>query len=130
MNEPLGNATQCLGAFVGGSFVFSLQHRHDIRVGIASGMYLRPLVPDRAKRLELLAVLYPCYWRWSTKLMLEPIVVDLGGYVVADALGRAKVILESMQSMTRELARYQVVAFRKEQRLVLMSRADAKSLAV
>ena len=62
--------------------------------------------------------------------MLEPIVADIVGYLAADAPGRAKVILESMQSMTRELEGYQVVAFRKEQRLVLMSRADAMSMAV
>ena len=115
-----------MGSFITGSFAFSLQHRHDIRVGIASGMYLKPLILDRAKRLELLAVLYPCYWRWSTKLMLERILAHLDQYLAADALGRSEIIEKALQSMMREMVAYQVVGFRKEQRLELMSRTHAK----
>ena len=115
-----------MGSFITGSFAFSLQHRHDIRVGIAFGMYLKPLILDKAKRLELLAILYPCYWRWSTKLMLERILAHLDQYLAADALGRSEIIEKALQSMTREMAAYQVVGFRKEQRLELMSRTHAK----
>ena len=42
-------------------------HRHDIRVGIASGMFLKTFVPDRSRRIECLAMLHPAYWRWSTR---------------------------------------------------------------
>ena len=125
-NKPLGTRTAFMGSFITGSFAFSLHHRHDIRVGIASGMYLKPLILDRAKRLELLAVLYPCYWRWSTKLMLERILAHLDQYLVADALGRSEIIEKALQSMTREMVAYQVVGFRKKQRLELMSRTHAK----
>ena len=55
-----------LGAFMVGGFASTLLHRHDIRVGIASGMFLKPVVPETAVRLELLMVLYPCYWKWSS----------------------------------------------------------------
>ena len=127
-NETLGTATKNLGAFIGGSFAFSLQHRHDIRVGIASGMYLEPFFSDVTKRMELLAVLYPCYWRWSTKLMLQPIVADLDQYLSVDAPGRSKIIFKALQSMTRVMADYQVVGFRKERRLELMLRTDAQIL--
>ena len=125
-NRPLGSATGFMGSFITGSFAFSLQHQHDIRVAIASGMYLKPLISDRAKRLELLAVLYPCYWRWSTKLMLEPIILHLDQYLFADALGRSEMIEKALQSMTREMDAYQVVGLRKAQQMVLMSRTHAK----
>ena len=117
-----------MSSFITGSFAFSLQHRHDIRVGIASGMYLKPLILDRAKRLELLAVLYPCYWRWSTKLMLERILAHLDQYLVADALGRSEIIEKALQSMTDGMADYQVVGFRTEHELELMLRSASKRL--
>ena len=60
-----------LGAFIVGGFASTLLHRHDIRVGIASGMFLKPIVPETAKRLELLMALYPCYWKWSTAAVLR-----------------------------------------------------------
>ena len=91
-------------------------------------MYLKPRILDRAKRLELLAVLHPCYWRWSTKLLLEPIVADLVHYLSADAPGRSEIIEKALQSMTREMADYQVVGFRTEQKLELMPRTASKQL--
>ena len=51
---------------VGGS-ALTLLRRHDIRVGIASGMFLKTFVPDRSRRIEMLMMLYPAYWRWSTR---------------------------------------------------------------
>ena len=51
---------------VGGS-ALTLLHRHDIRVGIASGMFLKSCVLDRSRRIEMLTMLYLAYWRWSTR---------------------------------------------------------------
>ena len=72
-NRPLAPVYNSLGAFVEGGSAFSLLHRHDIRVAIAFGMLLKALIFDKAKRLELMAVLHPFHWRWSTKWLLIPI---------------------------------------------------------
>ena len=66
-----------LGAYVVGGFASALLHRHDIRVAIASGMFLKVVVPDTAKRLELLMALYPCYWKWSTAAVLRHLILHM-----------------------------------------------------
>ena len=63
MRNPSGDASVMMGAFVAGGFALTLLHRHDIRVGIASGMYLQHFVREAAKRIEFfLSVVYLCYW--------------------------------------------------------------------
>ena len=68
--------TSRIGAFIVGCFSLTLLHRHDIRVGIASGMFLKRVVPDTAKRLELLMCLRTCYWKWSTAAVLRHLEVS------------------------------------------------------
>ena len=63
----LGRAASRVGVYVVGGSALTLLHRHDIRVGIASGMILKTFVPDRSRRIEMLAMLYPAYWRGSTR---------------------------------------------------------------
>ena len=63
----LGGAASRAGVYVVGGCALTLLHRHDIRVGIASGMFLKTFVPDRSRRIEMLTMLYPAYWRWSTR---------------------------------------------------------------
>ena len=76
---------------VGRGVVLTLLHRHDIRVIIASGMYIRSRWRvSRAMRLELLCVLHLCYWRWSTKLLLEEMEHRVQEYTVAQPLARAE----------------------------------------
>ena len=60
--------------------------------------------------------------------MLQPIVADIDQYLSVDAPGRSEIIFKALQSMTRVMADYQVVGFRKERRLELMLRTDAQIL--
>ena len=63
----LGGAADRVGVYVVGGSALTLLHRHDIRVGIAPGMFLKTFVSDRSRRIEMLTMLYPAYWRWSTR---------------------------------------------------------------
>ena len=91
LNYALGPLRRTVGAWLDGGFVLTLLHRHDIRVGIASGMYIRTRWGvSRVLRLELLCVLHLCYWRWSTKLLLEEMEHRVQEYSVAEPLARAK----------------------------------------
>eukprot|EP00959_Pyramimonas_sp_CCMP1952_P050887 1063095-Pyramimonas_sp.AAC.1 len=57
VNDVLGKPTEKIGACVTGGFTLILLHRHDIRVGVASGEYLRGAASvATAVRLEILAV--------------------------------------------------------------------------
>ena len=48
LQSALGNqdAATCLGDFIQGGLAASLLHRHDVRVGIASGIFLRERITD------------------------------------------------------------------------------------
>ena len=70
INQPLADlfGASCLegaadraGVYVHGGSALTLLHRRDIRVGIASGMFLKTFVPDRSKRIEILTMLYLAY---------------------------------------------------------------------
>ena len=128
LQSRLGDVQDRVGAFVAGGFVLTLLHRHDIRVGIASGMFLRHFVSDTARRLELLAVLYPCYWRWSTRLVLGAMAPRMDELVLADSNRRADIVQEAWDAMVVEMIPYQVVGFRLESRVDLLLRSDAQSL--
>ena len=66
----LGGAADRVGVYVVGGSALALLHRHDIRVGIASGMFLKTFVPDRSRRIEMLTMLYLAYRRWSTRALV------------------------------------------------------------
>ena len=51
LQSALGDVAKCFGAFVQGGCVASLRHRHDIRMGIASGMHLREHITSATLRL-------------------------------------------------------------------------------
>ena len=92
-HETLGESAGCrVGAYVHGGFALTLLHRHDIRVGIASGMVLKHFVQNRARRLELLAMLFPCYWRWSTQLIVRAVVAQINEFLKAEPLARANML--------------------------------------
>ncbi len=67
----LGEVADGFGDFVQGACVASLSHRHDVRVGIASGMHLRERVANAPLRLEVLSVVYLCYWKWPAAGFLK-----------------------------------------------------------
>ena len=90
LHTALGSTAAYVGAYVVGGFAVSLQHRHDIRVGIVSGMLLRSLVPDVATRLALLAAVFPSHWGWSTSMVLEAICARMNEFLRALPLARAE----------------------------------------
>ena len=93
--EPLA-----VNAWVDGGFILTLLHRHDIRVGIASAMYIRShWCVSCALRLELLCVLHLCYWRWPTKMLLEAMEQRVEEYSLAQPLARAQIWREVWQIM-------------------------------
>ena len=128
LQNIFGDRSDRVGAFVQGGFSLTLLHRHDIRVAIASGMFLRPLVTDTPKRLELLALLYPCYWRWSTRLMLRAMSAHMDELLHADSNRRADILQDAWDAMEVEMSKYQVVGFRRERRVDLLSRTEVKRL--
>ena len=118
----LGEAANGVGAFVVGGFALSLLHRPDIRTGIASGMWLKRVVFDRASRLELLAVLYPAYWRWSTSMLLASISAKMTELLRADSHHRAEIIEAAWLAMAKRMDNYQVVSSHSERTVELLPR--------
>ena len=117
-----------LGAFVVGGFACSLLHRHDIRVGIASGMVLKLVVPEAAKRVELLMALYPCYWKWSTAAVLRHLISRMDKLLGASAKVRARMLENAWRAMEREMSSRQVVGHRDLHKVELLTRAAAKKI--
>ena len=128
LESSLGKTSVNLGSFVVGGFAFSLLHRHDIRVAIASGMHLKQHVTDAARRLEMLAILYPCYWRWSTTMLVRTMVERMGELARSDDARRADILEKALGEMENHMDDYQVVGFRQERRVDLVRRSEAKRL--
>ena len=127
LKHALGPLRKAVGAWLDGGFVLTLLHRHDIRVIIASGMYIRKCWGvSRVMRLEILCVLHLCYWRWSTKLLLEEMEHRLQEYWVAQPLVRAKIWRDVWQLMEGKMEQVQVVAWSDSRTLEVMDRKDVK----
>ena len=84
-------------------------HRHDVRVAIASGMFLRQLGVDDAKRLEILFFIAPVYWTWSTSHLLRSIVARYGEWSSGDSVARADLWQTVWDEMVRDMGNFQVV---------------------
>ena len=125
LGEPLASR---LGAFIVGGFASTLSHRHDIRVGIASGMVLKLVVPEAAKRVELLMALYPCYWKWSTAAVLRHLTSRMDKLLGASAKERARMFANAWRAMEREMSPHQVVGHRDLHTVELLTRAEAKKI--
>ena len=125
LGEPLASR---LGAFIVGGFASTLLHRHDIRVGIASGMVLKLVVPEAAKRVELLMALYPCYWKWSTAAVLRHLTSRMDKLLGASAKERARMFANAWRAMEREMSSHQVVGHRDLHTVELLTRAEAKKI--
>ena len=111
----------------GTGVVLTLLHRHDIRVGIASAMYIRShWCVSRSLRLELLCVLHLCYWRWSTKMLLEEMEHRVEEYARAQPLARAQIWREVWQIMESKMEKVQVVARSDSRELEVVARTDVK----
>ena len=122
---------------VGGS-ALTLLHRHDIRVGIASGMFLKTFVPDRSRRIEMLMMLYPAYWRWSTRDLViamhehrEELTVpsaDAAASGASVASRRADIYAAAWDKVEATMRDKQVVGYRDEQRVALLHRSKARRI--
>ena len=128
LKTSLPAACPFIGAFVQGGYIFSLLHRHDIRVGIASGMFLKQIIPDRALRLELLTALYLCYWRWPTSKLLARVASASGEFLRAGPDGRADMLQRAFRDAADELRGFQVVSDVLDRSLTLMPCGEAKRL--
>ena len=108
-----------------GGFALTLEHRHDIRVGVASGEYLkRTGCVSTAARLELLAVLYLCYWRWSTSSLLGHLEAEMPRFERADSAGRAEMLEGAWSAMAVDMAEFQVVGDRDRHEVQLVPRVQ------
>ena len=124
-----------MGAFVDGGFIVTLNHRHDIRVAIASGMFLKQVLPHSrgampiTLRLEIFFFLAPCYWKWSTGLLLSPIVFKCySRWSTADSVARADIWQMAWSAMTEEMDHMQVICRESDSVLSLVTRDEATKL--
>ena len=134
----LGGAADRAGVYVVGGSALTLLHRHDIRVGIASGMFLKTFVPDRSRRIEMLMMLYPAYWRWSTRDLViamhehrEELTVpsaDAAASGASVASRRADIYAAAWDKVEATMRDKQVVGYRDEQRVALLHRSKARRI--
>ena len=124
----LGDRPRLVGAVARGGYILRLSDRHDIRVGIASGMYLKGHVFDAALRIELLAVLNLGYWRWSTRTLLLVVAPRLAEYTLAQPLARAAILVEAWYSMLGVTEPMQVVSKKGSLTLTLREREEIRNL--
>ena len=124
----IGPPGRCFGAFVCGGVVASLRHRHDVRAGIAASMYLRSALPEAKLRIEVLCVVYLCYWKWSARAFLNALVTRLGELRAADSPRRAELYEAAWAEMLSEVkpAERTVVSDRCHRRVDLIDRKDKK----
>ena len=132
LKSTLGKDLTChVADWVGGGFILSSLHRHDIRVGIASGMYIRQQWPIVAAplRLEILCVLSLSNWRWTTKKLLELLEPRVLEYARSQPLARAQIWREVWDAMEFEMDdRYVVTLHAPQAKLKLVSQWQLRQL--
>ena len=130
LQSALGDVAKCFGAFVQGGCVASLRHRHDIRMGIASGMHLREHITSATLRLEVLCVLYLCYWKWAAACILETLMRHVGELLGADPKGRVALYQRAFQEAVLMVRpkEFSVVCNRHLETVELLPRAKARRL--
>ena len=131
----LGGAADRAGVYVVGGSALTLLHRRDIRAGTASGMFLKTFVPDRSRRIEFLTMLYPAFWRWSTRDLVIAMhehreeLTASGADAAASGAGaasrRADIYAAAWDKVEATMRDKQVVGYRDEQRVALLQRSEA-----
>ena len=91
-------------------------------------MFLKRVVPEAAKRLELLMLLYPCYWKWSTAAVLRYLTPRMDELLSAAAYRRARILANAWRAMERTMCRRQVVGHRAKRTVELLTRAEARKI--
>ena len=129
LKSALGQLAARVNAFVDGALIFTLLHRHDIRVGIACAMHIRShWCVSTSLRLEILCVLHLCYWRWSTKILLEEMGKRVDAYAAAQPLARGRILKEVWDIMEAAMADQQVASWTSRKEVQLMSRSEVKQV--
>ena len=130
LQSALGDVAKCFGAFVQGGCVASLRHRHDVRMGIASGMHLREHIASATLRLEVLCVLFLCYWKWPAACILTNLMRHVEELLGADAQGRAALYERSWKEAMLILrpTEFSVVCNRRQGTVELLPRAKVRRL--
>ena len=130
LQSALGDVAKCFGAFVQGGCVASLRHRHDVRMGIASGMHLREHIASATLRLEVLCVLFLCYWKWAAACILKNLMRHVEELLGADAQGRAALYERSWKEAMLILrpTEFSVVCNRRQGTVELLPRAKVRRL--
>ena len=132
LQAALGNSDvgACFGDFIAGGFAGALEYRHDVRVGMASGMVLRERVADVALRIELLCLPFLCYWKWGADSILRRVLSDLPSVRAADADGRATLYERFWEQAEREVRSQDVavVGARGARTVKLYEKAKVRSL--
>ena len=126
-NGGLGQLAGHVGAFVAGGFILTLNHRHDIRVAIASGMFLKTFLLNTPLRLEVLFLISPCYWKWSTGMLLGSVVARYFEWATADPVARADMWQSAWNSMAGAMSDMQVVVDTENFGVACLSRSRRRS---
>ena len=128
LQSALGDVANCFGDFVQGGCVASLRHRHDVRMGIASGMHLREHIASATLRLEVLCVLFLCYWKWPAACILKKLMRHVEELLGEDAQGRAALYERSWKEAMLMLrpTDFSVVCHRRQGTVELLPRAKVR----
>ena len=98
-------------------------------------MFLKTFVSDRSRRIEILTMLYPDYWRWATRDLviamhehreeLTATGADAAASGASAASRRADIYAAAWGKVA---ATKQVVVYRDEQRVALLQRSEARQI--
>ncbi|CAK0884990.1 unnamed protein product [Prorocentrum cordatum] len=131
LQNLLGDVAKCFGDFVQGGCVASLCHRRDVRMGIAAGILLREhFAACGALRVEVLCVVFICYWKWAPARILHYVLRHRGELLAADAQGRAALYERAWQEAMAivQPKDFAVAANRREATVELVPRSKVRAL--
>ena len=86
-------------------------------------MLLNTIVPDRSRRIEMLAMLHPAYWRRSTRelvIAMHEHRKEFAASGAGAASRRADIYAAAWDTMEATMRDQQVVGYRDEQRVALL----------
>jgi hypothetical protein len=97
-------------------------------MGIASGMHLREHIASATLRLEVLCVLFLCYWKWPAACILKNLIRHVEELLGADAQGRQALYERSWKEAMLMLrpTEFSVVCNRRQGTVELLPRAKVR----
>ena len=127
-------------SIVEGASSLLLRQRHDMRIAIAAGQYLRQVgLLEVARRVEVLAVLFLVYWKWPTASLLrnllhpQPLARNsqplARSFVLCDdPQSRADLFTMAWRAMESEMSGAQVASFPHDLRVALLTEEESFDL--